>query len=196
MILSADGRAARAPGVIPCRRCTNGTCRGWNGRDRGAVSRGRGFRQSRRAVISSSCSTAFRRISSGSMRISRASLTVLSISWTRWSARMLRIGCYELLFRHDVPYRVGINEAIISPRSSAPSRGQVRQRRAGQGGSAPASGGTRQVTAPRRRPGRRPDAMAFLRVSTAFARLESGRNRIGANCAGNDRSGRSERPTT
>jgi transcription antitermination protein NusB len=38
---------------------------------------------------------------------------------------ILRIACYELLFRHDIPYRVSINEAIMLARKFGAEQGHA-----------------------------------------------------------------------
>jgi len=38
---------------------------------------------------------------------------------------ILRIACYELLFRHDIPYRVSINEAITLARKFGAEQGHA-----------------------------------------------------------------------
>ena len=38
---------------------------------------------------------------------------------------ILRIACYELLFRHDIPYRVSINEAITLARKFGAEQGHT-----------------------------------------------------------------------
>jgi N utilization substance protein B len=38
---------------------------------------------------------------------------------------ILRIACYELLFRHDIPYRVSINEAILLARKFGAEQGHA-----------------------------------------------------------------------
>ncbi len=38
---------------------------------------------------------------------------------------ILRIACYELLFRHDIPYRVSINEAIMLARKFGAEQGHT-----------------------------------------------------------------------
>jgi transcription antitermination protein NusB len=38
---------------------------------------------------------------------------------------ILRIACYELLFRHDIPYRVSINEAVMLARRFGAEQGHA-----------------------------------------------------------------------
>jgi N utilization substance protein B len=38
---------------------------------------------------------------------------------------ILRLACYELLFRHDIPYRVSINEAIMLARKFGAEQGHT-----------------------------------------------------------------------
>jgi N utilization substance protein B len=38
---------------------------------------------------------------------------------------ILRIGCYELLFRHDIPYRVTINEAVLLAKKFGAEQGHA-----------------------------------------------------------------------
>jgi transcription antitermination protein NusB len=38
---------------------------------------------------------------------------------------ILRIACYELLFRHDVPYRVSINEAVLLAKKFGAEQGHA-----------------------------------------------------------------------
>jgi len=38
---------------------------------------------------------------------------------------ILRIACYELLFRHDIPYRVSINEAIMLAKKFGAEQGHA-----------------------------------------------------------------------
>jgi N utilization substance protein B len=38
---------------------------------------------------------------------------------------ILRMACYELLFRHDIPYRVSINEAVLLARKFGAEQGHT-----------------------------------------------------------------------
>jgi N utilization substance protein B len=38
---------------------------------------------------------------------------------------ILRIACYELLFRHDIPYRVSINEAVLLAKKFGAEQGHA-----------------------------------------------------------------------
>jgi N utilization substance protein B len=38
---------------------------------------------------------------------------------------ILRIACYELLYRHDIPYRVSINEAVLLARKFGAEQGHT-----------------------------------------------------------------------
>jgi len=38
---------------------------------------------------------------------------------------ILRLACYELLFRHDIPYRVSINEAVLLARKFGAEQGHA-----------------------------------------------------------------------
>ena len=64
---------------------------------------------------------------------------------------ILRIACYELLFRHDIPYRVSINEAVMLARKFGAEQGHafingVLDRVARKTRPAESPGGDRQVT--------------------------------------------------